>query len=185
MSDSKKYIERLKKLNEDAEKKTVLESIDRPIRNLIYHMNRIGLRTRFSCCGFNYEDEEEPKSHDIVTYIQFYEPPEELYKIFFRFVKDAGTNGWAIRYFGAGLWILNRDNPIPNEYKKDDGMINAIHDYEHQVISITGLERTIINYPTYKSPFTIVDGNKGAKEKMPEWQVKPKLDIEITYEDEK
>lgn len=171
-----KYGERLKELNKDYKRKSVLESIDRPIRKLVYHMNRIGLKTRFSCCGFHYENEEEPKTHDRVSYVQFSIPTKKVLGIFKRFTKDAFACGWSVSYFGGDLWIIRKTNPIPNEYYCDDGISNAIHDYENQVISITSLEKTLSRYPSNNGRIKIIDGNKEAKRRMPEWQVKPKLD---------
>lgn len=55
--------ERLDALNKDADTRSVMDCIDRPIRPLILQMNRVGVFTAFSCCGYSYDGEEEPKSH--------------------------------------------------------------------------------------------------------------------------
>ena len=61
-------------VNKDLDKREVLEAIDRPIRPLVIEFNRIGLKTKYSCCGFNYDGEEEPKTHTRHAYIFFYVP---------------------------------------------------------------------------------------------------------------
>ena len=43
------YLRRLDELNVDADSKTVLDSIDRPMRRLIVELHRIGFETTFCC----------------------------------------------------------------------------------------------------------------------------------------
>jgi hypothetical protein len=49
-------------LNRNADKRSVLDSIDRPIRSMVIELNRIGMETTFSCCGYTYDNQEERKS---------------------------------------------------------------------------------------------------------------------------
>jgi hypothetical protein len=72
--------ERLNAINKDADTREVLGCIDRPIRPLIIQMNRIGIFTAFSCCGYSYDGEEEPKSHLDNPNVLFVPPAfEEIY----------------------------------------------------------------------------------------------------------
>lgn len=183
MSDAKKYLERLEKLNKDADKRTVYECIDRPIRKLVYHINRIGFKTRFSCCGFSYEGEEEPKTHNKVTYIQFYEPRRGTYKTFIKFAREANGVGWEVSHFTNDLWIVRYRHPQKYEYRTDDGIGDAIHDYECPAVAIAKLEEVISKYPSLKKTFKIVDGNRKIRETIKEWQVKPKKDKVFDVED--
>jgi len=184
IENAKQYINRLREINKDADKRTVYECIDRPIRKLIYHMNRIGIKTRFSCCGFPYDGEEEPKTHDKATYVQFYAPDKDKYDMFMKFVQDAQSSGFEISHFAGPIWIARCKNPIPDEYSKSDGIREAIHDYENQVRYIKIFEETLSRYPTSNRVFKIEDGNKQCKQFMEEWQVQPKKDAEFTVIDD-
>src|SRR5574337_1162308 len=102
-----KYLERLKQLNNKPEGWTVWDSIDRPIRELVYHMNSIGLKTIFSCCGFPYPGEEEPKSHAQDAYVLFYvydlSWTVEKLSVFGELVKKYN---WYLGYQGGNQWNI-------------------------------------------------------------------------------
>ena len=48
----------------------IKNTIDRPIRPLIYQLNRIGLLTHYSCCGFFYRGDKD-KDHNYMPYVLF------------------------------------------------------------------------------------------------------------------
>jgi len=174
--------EREKKLNENAENRSVLDSIDRPIRPLVLEMNRIGLRTRFCCCGYSYVGEEEPKSHSPNTYVLFEGPdlenPEET-AIFFRFANVVKNAGWNLCYetgepFGEWCVWTNRRG---SEWTGKDGLKETVHHYEGRIIAIDHLVGRVKKLPTFKPEFTVVDGNHTRiKYHKDEWIVKPKAD---------
>jgi len=182
-----KYLERLDKLNKDSDKITVYESIDRPIRKLVYHINRIGLRTRFSCCGYSYDGEEEPKSHYKGAYIQFYLPKQNNLKMFMLFTGLACNNGWQVYRQNWKYWAIRKRIQLPDDYYKyyePDAIDYAIHDYEGLILSIQGLEKNLSKLRTKNKTFRIVDGNKEMqKVTNGEWQVKPKKDKVFTNTD--
>jgi hypothetical protein len=175
MNKGKEYQERLNKLN-DGKLNYVYDCIDKPIRKMIYHMNRIGIKTRFSCCGFHYNKEEEPKTHNKVTYVQFFGPKDTTEaNIFFNFSQACMRCGWEVSTFAQGLWIARYRHTQLSEYHTDKTG-TAIHDYELPVIAIANLEKTLEKFPTYKKKFVIEDGNKAPSKNLPEWQVKAKED---------
>lgn len=186
------YQERFKKVNAFCKdkSKTVWDSIDRPIRPLIYELNRVGLATKFSCCGFNYEDEEEPKSHhDKFAYV-FICPPKTKHaenalaslKHLCKRIKQDNPWYWDITMHGA-FYHLHVKNP-PNMvdlYKKEDGLDFAIHDYEVYSIAIHLLTKNIKLWPSDPDAKEIIDGNRAyhEDEEILEWQVRPKRSISI------
>lgn len=178
------YQQRLNVLNSDADKRTVLESIDRPIRGLILAMHLIGMKTTFSCCGFNYDGEEEPKSHsDNGPFVVFHGPSYtdlNSTRTFHAFAWYAYQCGWSINMYNAGggpnpvLWVIRyeMDPRQKTFYKQVDG-IKAIHDYELPLIAIHRLEKSLAQMPMVDA-FTIVDGNANYEGLGGEWQIKPK-----------
>jgi hypothetical protein len=70
---------------QDNEELDVLTSIDKPIRDLIININRIGIQTIFSCCGFSYKDEGD-KNHCVTSYVLFEDPNKDTLENFLQFV---------------------------------------------------------------------------------------------------
>ena len=167
------YHERLKELN-NLEGKTIWDSIDRPIRPLIYELNRVGLSTKFCCCGFSYDGEEEPKTHAKLTFVVLnpLAPPVAAISAFFALAKVSVINGWKLMpYSGNGEWHLS--------FKHTDDFYNrgndvGIHDYEVQLINILQMTNVIKEWPTFKEEFEIIDGNSKYSVLGGEWQVKAK-----------
>jgi hypothetical protein len=174
------YAMRLKELNQ-VEGKTVWDSIDRPIRPLIYELNRIGLKTKFSCCGFSYDNEEEPKSHAKYPFVIVRLEPECIVT-FFKVVTCVVQAGWyVIPYNGSQEWHISC-NPAPaTEHFYRDGM-NSIHAYESPLLSIRNLAELLAKIQSIEGPVTIEDGNAHSSYALlgGEWQVKPKPSVELT-----
>ena len=188
-------------LNGRAGVRSVWNSIDKPIRGLVYQLNRIGLKTRFSCCGFTYNDEEEPKSHCKVPYVQFYvnvEDPDQVYN--FRYL-ERSLKHWNNDHNGEGFYYrlsmmrtketsgikdtilmsmsIVVDPEVQNMYYSNDGF--AIHDYEPIVILIDWAENAIKKVSIgYSDKFSIEDGNKLCMEQVAGWGVLPKKDKTFT-----
>lgn len=179
---SKKLGEGIIRLNEDADKRSVLDSIDRPIRPLVLELHRVGFRTAFSCCGFTYEGEEEPKSHHkLYTYVVIYGPhandPEEVRR-FFTLADWAGRDGWLVSLMTPGdrpevqEWHVGyQAKDIPWE-DNDEG--ESIHRYEGRLCAIQRMVNYLKTWPSVKGSVQIVDGNIGRKAFAPDWQVHPK-----------
>jgi len=177
MATNKEYTDRLNKINNT--NKTILESIDRPIRPLVIELNRIGLKTKFSCCGFPYdnEDEEEPKSHTLnQAYVHFFTPTDEIgIQNFFLLSTFAIENCWRLNAINHSCWHLFCNNPIANLYEKNDKIEMAAHDYEFMVIAIHLLTKQLKSLPSTSDKIIIEDGNKKYTD-IVEWQIKPKKD---------
>lgn len=178
-----KFCERLRKLNENADKKCVWDSIDRPIRPLVFELARIGMIPKFSCCGFYYDGEEEPKTHYAHgPYVHFWvENTEEA-------TKNLDQLAWAFRlsklvkvyHWQNGIFNLNIKNSVSDDlYFKKDGISESIHQYEGYALGIRDVGLFIQNnFKTVNDPVRIVDGNSYYKD-VKEWQVNAKGVFEI------
>lgn len=189
-----KYHQRLEEVNSQ-EKKTVLECIDRPIRPLIVELNRIGLRTKFCCCGFPYRGEEEPKSHARFPFVVLHDPlmnQDELtirrIEAFFTLARLIAGRGWLLhQYHGNGEWYLSGEKLVEGEekfYRHDDGE-RGVHDYETSMIGIQSLVRSLKSVRPISKEFAIHDGNSMYAERTDgEWQIDPKPSVTFTKEAE-
>jgi hypothetical protein len=173
--------DRNKKLNKDADKRSVLDSIDRPIRPLVMELNRIGLRTSFSCCGYSYVGEEEPKSHSKWTQVAFYNTNPEVYKL----LEDAIKNTlWSIHANESSsdneLFLVFRYEPIC--WNKCDNLSEAIHDYELKLHAIAMLTIALRKIPTASDQSVLRDGNETRKRFYgEEWMIEPKQPVTIIW----
>lgn len=182
--------ERLDVLNKDASNTLIIDVIDRPIRPLILEMNRIGLNTRFSCCGFSYRDEEEPKSHSEWPFILFKfndqhidECPQAV-KNFMIFAKWASHTGWTFRmeHPAEGEWgiVLHTQNDCG--WKSSDNL-KPIHEPERKITAIQNLTNVLTELPSvFDGVFELTDGNNERLERNPEWLVIPKRDCFVMTE---
>lgn len=185
------YQARLDAVNTAADERSVLDSIDRPIRGLVQQMNAHGIRTKFSCCGFGYDGEEEPKSHSNEGPFVVFEAPSPHYMhehlMFHAFVLAAKNCGWNIDMYHADpqnvLWTVRYEmqDRQKNFYQQTPGM-KGIHDYEMPLIAIKRLEKALASRPGL-SEYTIRDGNSTYGALDGEWQIKPKKDFVFKHEE--
>jgi len=166
---------------------------------LVLEFNRIGLKTKYSCCGFNYDGEEEPKTHTRHAYIFFYQPQSEIAASNLKSVIDHAEKwGWKFMQH-----CLNNSNNLiefnmfsellPGHkelYIKNDQIPTAIHDYEIHVIRIQEMIYFCQQLPTdltlnRNDEVEIEDGNKVQVERYPEWQIKPKKSSKFCLRDYK
>lgn len=167
---------RIDLLNAEADKRSVIDSIDRPIRPLVIELNRIGLKTSFSCCGYTYDNQEEPKTHEANPYVLFRVDSEDVYSVknFFKLSSVVRGFNWALNICDNGYeWCLIKVSD--HLWNKSDNLKEAIHDYETKLVGIVGLTNVIKHLPSHPGEIVIVDGNVQRREKYgDEWVVKPK-----------
>tara|TARA_Y100000310_G_scaffold307018_1_gene348729 strand:- start:26226 stop:26861 length:636 start_codon:yes stop_codon:yes gene_type:complete len=198
---TQKYLERLTELNTDADSKTVLDSIDRPMRELILEIHRIGGSTTFCCCGFPYETEEEPKSHHAnLTYVFIRnkatnEQGKNNIVEFINTLTDEkkGKNRWKmVLYKEVGqkpnsIFHLYYNSDTFDIYEHGEDEL-AIHDYEIRMMMIKQAVDVAKKLPTVNETVTIRDGNHAYFENgYSEWQIEPRQDFvanieEVTHE---
>lgn len=169
------FQKRFEKVNADCETRTVWSCIDRPIRPLIFELARIGMIPKFSCCGYSYNTEEEPKTHHASqAYVFFYAPADHV-ETFNHLLHLSNKCGWNVKFFNNFTWHMYTSNPVPDDlYQKNDGINEAIHQYEGYGMRIECLACNIQQFfPTVNDPVTIIDGNS-MYEKTKNWIVKPK-----------
>lgn len=165
----------------------VLDAIDRPIRPLVVQLNRIGIRTMWSCCGFSYKGEEEKKSHNKVPFVVFHAPKTFEEANAFQLVIDvANVTGWFVHNYSRGLWRMI----VPNRQLVAEGWeggTDAVHAYEVPLIAITQMTECLNQVKLDRKEIVIVDGNQMQKEMFPlianEWVVEPKPTAVIKVED--
>jgi hypothetical protein len=147
---------------------------------LIFELARIGMIPKFSCCGYSYEKEEEPKTHHgSQAYVFFYAPEQHADQ--FKMLMDiAGREHWNPRYFNNFTWHISVSNPVPDDlYDKSDGINEAIHQYEGYGIRIEKMAFILQEYfKTRNDPVTIIDGNS-MYDKVQNWIVRPKQNFTI------
>lgn len=172
--------ERTDILNKDADKRSVLDSIDRPIRPLVIELNRIGLVTTFSCCGYTYDGQEEPKCHDKNSYALFETPTDfGAIRSFFRLSAIIGSLSWQMCVCSNGReWCLSK---IPtNEWANQDNLKEPLHEYELKLIGIVKLTNALKDFPSASDKVTIRDGNAQRRSLYgDEWTVAPKKEVVI------
>lgn len=174
------FQQRFKKINANRDKRTVWECIDKPIRPLVFELARIGMIPKFSCCGYSYENEEEPKTHHgSQAYVFFYAPEQHLDQ-FEKLMHVAQREKWNPRFFNNFIWHIYTTNPVPdNLYNKGDGVNEAIHQYEGYGIKIEALAFILQDYfETRNDPVTIIDGNS-MYNGVRNWIVRPKQNFTI------
>jgi hypothetical protein len=178
----KNYQERFEAVNKDSDTRPVIESIDKPIRQLVLEINRIGLKTLFSCCGFNYPNEEEPKSHGEHPYVFFRGPETEFEKdSFFKFCYIAKNVGWGIMLATIEddhvEWMVYYDRG--NSFWKNTGSLQPLHAYETFLVGIDLLTKKVVSSFPYgferENTFKIEDGNK-TRLHYEGWLIQPKVD---------
>lgn len=172
--------ERTDILNKDADKRSVLDSIDRPIRPLVVELNRIGLATTFSCCGYTYDGQEEPKCHDKNPYVLFETPVEfPAIKSFFRMSAILGKVEWGLNACSNGREWCIYCNPRAI-WDNHDNLSEPLHDYELKLIAIVKLTQIIKDFPSASDKITIRDGNAQRRSLYgEEWVVAPKKEVVI------
>jgi len=148
----------------------------------VLELTRVGFRTRFSCCGFTYEGEEEPKSHHEQTYVVICGPlitdVAEVER-FFHFMTVAKEQGWDVQLMTSFWppegqeWNIGYRSKHTNPWQENyDG--KSLHAYEGRLWAIQCLVNYLKKWPTVDGPKQIIDGNVWRKAFAPDWQVKPK-----------
>lgn len=184
---SEAFKQRLDKVNADRFNRTVWTSIDVPMRPLVFELHRIGMVTKFCCCGYTYAGEEdgEPKTHHSQhAYVHFHINNDRIsVNSFFNLAEVSQRCGWRLDYFHGGIWEIRRPNCVSDDlYQKEDGIEEAIHQYEGYALAIQTLTYALSRLPTVVDTIKIIDGNS-QYENVDHWDVKPKLDFEVSVEE--
>ena len=142
--------------------------IDEPIKDCVAFLNLLGFKTRWSCCGFDYKNQLDIKSHTInrphiyLTYV--------ISKGLDFLVRICVESGWSLRLTKVSCdicWEISCGLSLdPNWDKKE-----SIHNYESSVVAIENLRRTLLKYKEYFLEGVILeDENIRMKDLMSNWQ---------------
>lgn len=174
------YKERLEKLNDKND--TVWNSIDKPMRRLIFEMNRVGLMTKFCCFGFDYGEDDEPKSHaNPHAYVMFWVtkrgiPVVELLKN--QFHDNFLEKELQMHRFHDTLHLIIKESRNLSGSDFYQGGSNAIHKYEFYTLMVRALTLFLQDLPG-SDVVEIVDGNSLYSE-VEFWQIDPKPNFKIS-----
>lgn len=171
------YLERLNLLNDKSD--TVWNSIDKPLRRLIFEMNRVGFITKFSCFGMPYGEDDEPKTHANNCYIHFY-VTEDSFDVLNKLTAQKELTRYIKLYNFMDVMVLQFIDSLPEDYyDNSDGI--SIHKYEQYVISITSITYFLQELPG-KDEVTIYDGN-AMYSNIELWQIDAKPNFTISSND--
>lgn len=176
------YKERLEKLNDKND--TVWNSIDKPMRRLIFEMNRCGMITKFCCFGCEYGEDDEPKSHCTKhAYVLFHLTElgiENFLKLKKEFKQLFDRNLLVIHRHGNMLHLIINDSLDHWFYSHDENM-ETIHKYEQYTITVFNLTGFLQSLPG-TDHVKIIDGNFTYTD-IESWQIDPKPNFEISTEE--
>lgn len=173
---------RKRKIREAVERVEFLEDdIDAPIRNCVAMTALLGASPIFSCCGFDYADQPEHKSHQYGNpYIKFRLTENSLNLCL---LIHNSLPFWRIKIEDVGtidLEVIVKGNP---HWRNDE----CIHFSEECVIVIGRLEKLLWGLEKNMSEGVVLcDTNDASRKGNKYWQYPPKKEWEIKkYEIEK
>ncbi len=172
--------------------RTVWDCIDRPIKPLIVQLLRVGLVTKWCCCGFPYDKEEEPKTHAKKAFVVFkpfkHAPSKNAFAdVCLSFIALGqfilGTRWELNPYSKSGEWHLMFNPSDVDFYRKTEGQI-GIHNYETTLFNIQSLAKSLQEVHTVLKSATLRDGNISYDSMTNgEWQVLPAKDCTIEFDE--
>ena len=161
-------------------------NIDAPIRKAVAGMALLGFKPFFSCCGFDYEEQDKvmKKDHLIGKPYMFLEYNDSFNPgIFLQIQTRCGWKTGVTPGFNGGVTIDFHghgwgDSQPGTPWSKR----TSPHNYEIALLSILTLNGVLKDHKNYMlDKVTIIDGN--SKYKSVYWQQKPKISWEITKEE--
>jgi hypothetical protein len=176
------YKERLEKLNDKND--TVWNSIDKPMRRLIFEMNRCGMVTKFCCFGCEYGEDDVPKSHCTRhAYVLFHLTElgiSNFQKVKEEFKQLFDSKLLIIHVHGNMLHLIIKDSLDDYFYTHDENM-EAIHKYEQYAMTVYNIAGLLQSLPG-TDYVEIIDGNSTYID-IESWQIDPKPNFEISTEE--
>ncbi len=161
----------------EEDKKNYLEyNIDAPIKKAVVGLSLLGFETIFSCCGFNYDGQDEYMKKDHIKNMPYiylkYNPGNFDAKLFMQIMNESGwkiefVHPNTINFFG----VQNDRFPWSNP--------SSPHNYELPLLNILRLNSVIKTYlikavTTVEHSVVIRDGNRLYPSIY--WQQKPKIE---------
>jgi hypothetical protein len=167
------------------------DQIDAPILKTVAGLNLMGLKTVFSCCGFNYKGQSDWKCHLMgkpYVFLDYSDPKEFMnnlgeYKLF---ILSLHT-GWRFNFAGGSQSFIDfyslDDRTDTHPWKNP----NSVHFHETAVMAIARLNKEIEAFLKSRlsliDTVTITDGNKKWQQSTSFWQFPPAADWTVTKEE--
>jgi len=156
--------------------KKLEDQIDLPIKKCIAMLNLLGLRTLWSCCGFDYKGQPKWKDHthdNAYISIDFNSGINNLNELLF----IRSKSGWSLSIGDVSCkeaWLLEAPSVFGEEmWNKRD----SIHFHERSNISIKNLETVLLGMAELMlDKVTITDENLTMKDIFEYWQHEPAKD---------
>lgn len=181
-----------------APKPSLLDDIDKPIFRTIALLNLYGLKTSWTCCGFNYKDQPYWKSHTYGRpYFAFTIPSYKKLKDLTVVQKICKLIDNDI-FSNSGIWVMaikrrqqqGMSAQIGCYFSPEKGDWNdprCIHSYEVIISAIEYLNQEILKHKKkFASEACLSDFNRHMRENTPlkdNWQFEPKEDWIIKKSD--
>lgn len=172
------------------DKKYLKDDIDMPIKNCVKYLNLLGVKTRWSCCGFDYKGQHTYKCHDYRTSFICMDPSKEALHwipILLDFEEIIKYQTWRVADFNklhVGDEIILRcstgSNVAPSNWQGRD----SCHSHELPNTNIKMLENSLLRFKQhFKDECIIEDFNKTIKETVyPYWQYEGRGSWEVRKE---
>ena len=161
--------------------KKLEDQIDVPIKKCVAMINLLGLKTLWSCCGFDYRGQPKFKDHgDAHIYINFNDGINKINELLF----IRSKSGWSLSIADVSCteaWHLEAPSVFGDEMwsKKD-----SIHFHESSNISIKNLETVLVDMKELMlEEVVLMDENSTMKELFEYWQHEPAEDWVIKKEE--
>lgn len=160
--------------------KRLEDEIDRPLKRSIALLNLLGFKTKWCCCGFDYQGQPSHKSHTYDSLQIFIEDNEDTKKFFILFLDSMHQNdGWSVQLFRlAGqntCWALTTPFGAANIGAPADWNKHTSEHY-HEVpnIKIKALEDFLVQLgECMEDETTLEDSNAAMTKVYRDWNVAP------------
>ena len=173
------------------EEKSLKHHIDQPIRKAVAGMALLGFKPLMSCCGFNYEGQEEGRKHFKGKPYMYLDARQETMDatqrylivnilIDSRWCMGAISNRFPLLDFYANTWTKDHPWADPDCPHNPEMAVLAIHSLNNSISNfIQANEKMVID----RGDVELVDGNETMYKDIPNWQYKPaepwKINLDI------
>ena len=159
------------------------DQIDAPIKKCIAMLNLLGLKTLWSCCGFDYRGQPKFKDHaygNAHIFIDFNSGIKNINELLF----IRSKSGWSLSVANVSCteaWLLEAPSVFGSEMWNNK---DSIHYHESSNISIKNLETFLVGMEELMlEKVVLADENTVMKELFEYWQHEPAEDWVIKKEE--
>ena len=159
------------------------DMIDVPLQKSIALINLLGVKTYWSCCGYDYLGQEEGKGHMYGAVQITFEPSPKADALLLSVIKTLGVWKGCSTRVAPGVLALALEYPIQGLHPSWKGEKNP-HIAEGAVAAINILEMDLLAKEKHMEEKVIIsDMNKFSLEKNRHWNFLPSKDWEVLKKD--